>query len=49
MCIEMSLKVKDFNSILFLPNIQLNLLEEPEEQHNLFEKPSISMTSLYNL
>ena len=49
LCIEMSLKVKDFNGLLFLPNIQLNLLENPEEEHNLLENPSILMASLHNL
>ena len=49
LCIKMSLKVKDFNSLLFLPNIQLNLLEKPEEQHNLLEKPSNLMASSHNL
>ena len=48
LCIEMSLKVKDFNGLLFLPNIQLNLLEKPEK-HNLSEKPTISMASLHHL
>ena len=49
LCIKMSLKVKDFNGLLFLPNIQLNLLENPKEEHNLLENPSILNASLHNL
>ena len=49
LCIEMSLKVKDFKGLLLLPNIQLNLLENPKEEHNLLENPSILMASLHNL
>ena len=47
--IEMTLKVKDFKNLLFLHNIQLNLLEKHEKQHNLLEKSSISMVSSHNL
>ena len=48
LCIEMSLKVKHFNGLRFLPNIQLNFLEKPEK-HNLSKKPIISMASLHHL
>ena len=42
LCIEMSLEIKEINNLLFLPNIQLNLLEEPNEQHNLCDTPDLA-------